>query len=235
MILKPSHHRSHIYSCTLSSLTVPCRNAIQSFTIKVVCLRATTLSLIGTKLTSLLLSPAPFFLINLHGRTMACATLQGTIVPAPLEGTPSVMNFALMGKLCIMHANGPLGWCMFTEYKEGCCCGGANQKIGFEVPILGYNTTPSVYMTCEGGLVPEINPPPTYTGPYTGPSPQPHPITGYPSKWDFPTPRFTPTGGSLTLTFTPTNNVPTPSRTSNASKRKIGRMLLMTLFAAMVL
>ncbi|KAI9236666.1 MAG: hypothetical protein BYD32DRAFT_13987 [Podila humilis] len=139
---------------------------------------------------------------------MACNTFKGSVVPAPLVGEPSVMNFTLMGKLCIMHANGLMTQCVFTEYKQGCCCG--TDKIGFEVPILGYNTTPTVYMTCEGGLVPEINP--TSTKTYTGLYPPSKPTGSYPF---------------------PSSDVPEPTP-STASKNKIGMVFLLTMLVAMI-
>lgn len=138
---------------------------------------------------------------------MACNTFKGSVVPAPLVGEPSVMNFTLMGKLCTMHANGPMTQCVFTEYKQGCCCG--TDKIGFEVPILGYNTTPIVYMTCDGGSVPEINPTPT--GTYTGSYPPSKPTGSYP----VPNP----------------SDVPTPSA---ANRNKIGMLFLLTMLVAMI-
>lgn len=83
---------------------------------------------------------------------MACIGVVNTIIPAPLVGTPEVLTFSVNEKKCTVHTNGPIEGCTLTGYKQGCCCG--DDKVGFEVPILGYNTTPSVYAECDGGVIP---------------------------------------------------------------------------------
>lgn len=83
---------------------------------------------------------------------MACIGTVDTIIPAPLLGTPNVLNFTINGKTCIIHTNGPTAGCTFTAYKQSCCCG--SDRVGFEVPLLGYNTTPTVYTQCDDGVIP---------------------------------------------------------------------------------
>ena len=96
---------------------------------------------------------------------MACVNATKTTVSAPLGGAPIVLEFRINEQTCKVHINGAVDSCIFTDYRKACCCG--NENVGFEVPILGYNTTTSVYAECNGdGLIPVINPIPTATQPY---------------------------------------------------------------------
>lgn len=96
---------------------------------------------------------------------MACVNATKATIPAPLVGTPIVLEFGINEYKCKVHINGPVSSCIFTDYRKACCCG--DENMGFEVPIIGYNTTSSVYTVCDGdGLIPIINPIPTQTQPY---------------------------------------------------------------------
>ncbi|KAG0274749.1 hypothetical protein BGZ97_010448, partial [Linnemannia gamsii] len=89
---------------------------------------------------------------------MACTSGFGTVAPAPVTGDPTTWSVILRGgTVCVLHTLGPSGACVFTPgYKKGCCCDTDNLTVSYEMPLLGFNTTAGVYMTCDGGVNPEF-------------------------------------------------------------------------------
>jgi hypothetical protein len=75
---------------------------------------------------------------------MACVSIGRTIIPTPLVGTPVVLDLRFNNDVCEVHTLGTLEGCAFTTYRQALCCG--NESSGYDVPILGYNTTPDVYV-----------------------------------------------------------------------------------------
>ncbi|KAG0315876.1 hypothetical protein BG000_005066 [Podila horticola] len=150
---------------------------------------------------------------------MACTSGFGTVVPAAsLTGDPttwSVVWDRSSDTVCVMHTLGPSGDCMFEPgYKKGCCCSRSLTE-SYEMPLLGFNTTAGVYLTCDGGVIPDFPQP-------TGTSSLPSPASS--------SPVATPTPSTTTAAAVS----PTPTK-SSANKNNTGMVLLLIMFTTMIL
>jgi len=58
---------------------------------------------------------------------------------------------------CMIHFNGPTAGCGFKGNRGElrCCCDFGN-GAGYEVPLLGYNTTTNVFIECDNGIIPTV-------------------------------------------------------------------------------